>query len=1128
MQNDDIYLPNEIYTNYLKKINNISFSPREIDVMACLFKGRTTKKIANILSISPKTVSTHLRNIMLRLETNSREGIIDCIEKDNKSATFQEYYENLLLSINFEQILKQISSLINFEMPACSIVFWKEQTESKNFANLLKRHLNIIGINVFFEEKDNFVRSPETHSIAYYLYIICSNSQKIQKIIHQSECSHIFLFLNEVASQENILEQESISLHAQENYYFLFLELLKKILPTLDSNELIVKFKQNYNRTETLNIKKEKELTSELKRVFTFQPISLNYKKKFLLPIILISFLVLFVIFITYNFLYSNSIGIQDAHFVQSEFIIPSERILLDRPELLAELENKFKKGSEIQTVALVGTGGAGKTTLSRKYARSQKHSIIWEVNAETQKSLLNSFERLAYNFSKTDDAQKTLKNINSGTNSKEREEKIIQLVREKLKNNPNWLLVFDNVEKFSEIQKYFPHNAALWGKGNIILTTRDQTIQNNSLVDHTIKIGELKDHEKYTLFKNIVNKESNYQFTEAQEDQIKEFLKKIPSFPLDVSVAAYYLKATNINCDDYLNNLVKYNDDFSKTQENILKEAGDYSKTRYNIIILSLKNIMNKNKHFEDLLIFISLLDSQHIPIDLLNNYKDKTVVDNFIYNLKKHSFIAEESPYISHSISTFSIHKDIQEGFLIYLLNAPNLKKKEIIIQKIYNILEEYIKNVVEKKDYSRMALLMKHYEKLLTHECFLKKEKKSIYNNLGIIHFYLSDYAKAEEFLKESILIIKNNNDHDASKIAKSLTYLGNVYRELGKHEEAKNLLSQGLEIYKKHLPNNHSQIAQILISMGMVYKSLGNYEDSKKLLEQSLVIYKKFLFEDYVNMAWSMAYLGNIYRELGDYKKSKNLLEESILLLKKGKIENRIYLARAFGYLGMTCKAFGNYEEAKTLLEESLKIYKEDIANNHIYIAGTLVYLGSVYCQLRDYKKAQALIEQSLKIYKARAPENQVYIAWALGHLGCVYKKLEAYEKAKNLLGENLKNYEKHYGKNHTETARILTELGEIYYLENQIDLSEKFNMRALKIFQSSAHPDAYRVLENLTEIFIKKSENEIHEKKSYFFRKKAFYYLNLALETVNASFPKDSPHVQRIQHKIKILLSKGNI
>ena len=36
------------------------------------------------------------------------------------------------------------------------------------------------------------------------------------------------------------------------------------------------------------------------------------------------------------------------------------------------------------QTVALVGLGGSGKTTLAHQYANKQKANIVWEINAES------------------------------------------------------------------------------------------------------------------------------------------------------------------------------------------------------------------------------------------------------------------------------------------------------------------------------------------------------------------------------------------------------------------------------------------------------------------------------------------------------------------------------------------------------------------------------------------------------------------------------------------------------------------------------------------------------------------------------------------------------------------------
>ncbi|KAB2834600.1 MAG: helix-turn-helix transcriptional regulator, partial [Caedimonadaceae bacterium] len=56
---------NEIrYSQDLETINGIRFTPREIDAIAFIVSGRSTKKIASFLSISPKTVDNHIHNIM--------------------------------------------------------------------------------------------------------------------------------------------------------------------------------------------------------------------------------------------------------------------------------------------------------------------------------------------------------------------------------------------------------------------------------------------------------------------------------------------------------------------------------------------------------------------------------------------------------------------------------------------------------------------------------------------------------------------------------------------------------------------------------------------------------------------------------------------------------------------------------------------------------------------------------------------------------------------------------------------------------------------------------------------------------------------------------------------------------
>jgi two-component system invasion response regulator UvrY len=61
-------------------------SDREFEVFMSLAKGQTTNEIADILSLSPRTVGTHLYNIKQKLNANNsaeialiamRSGLID-------------------------------------------------------------------------------------------------------------------------------------------------------------------------------------------------------------------------------------------------------------------------------------------------------------------------------------------------------------------------------------------------------------------------------------------------------------------------------------------------------------------------------------------------------------------------------------------------------------------------------------------------------------------------------------------------------------------------------------------------------------------------------------------------------------------------------------------------------------------------------------------------------------------------------------------------------------------------------------------------------------------------------------------------------------------------------------------
>lgn len=63
-----------LYSNYLYYL-----TPREIEVLYHLIRGKSLKKIGDLLEISPRTSEQHLENIKLKLNLDSKEDIIEKI-----------------------------------------------------------------------------------------------------------------------------------------------------------------------------------------------------------------------------------------------------------------------------------------------------------------------------------------------------------------------------------------------------------------------------------------------------------------------------------------------------------------------------------------------------------------------------------------------------------------------------------------------------------------------------------------------------------------------------------------------------------------------------------------------------------------------------------------------------------------------------------------------------------------------------------------------------------------------------------------------------------------------------------------------------------------------------------------
>lgn len=358
----------ELYEDFLREIGGIKFTFREIDVISCIMHNRGEKKIASLLRISPRTVGTHLHNIMLKLGQNSRESIIDFIEKSGKLPHIKKCYFHILIHSAFEQSLLKIGKTTNRKLLDCSINVSQLNEKEKNKLNNIIGHLKLANINLI---KNN--KSAEEYK--FNIYCITNNFNS------QIKSEDILLLLEQSKAQENFSENNYIDFCLDKNYYSAIFVLLEKILGVEEVRETKENFFSEYRviseSWEGRNISKD---NNEIHKQDADSKVEQVTKRLYIIPSIL-----LFGVVFYYLFDISKILATNDKSSLRSELFLPQEGVLLSREQIISKIKSAFKNSKGINTIALVGIGGSGKSTIAKKYAKESGATIIWRINAESR-----------------------------------------------------------------------------------------------------------------------------------------------------------------------------------------------------------------------------------------------------------------------------------------------------------------------------------------------------------------------------------------------------------------------------------------------------------------------------------------------------------------------------------------------------------------------------------------------------------------------------------------------------------------------------------------------------------------------------------------------------------------------
>jgi hypothetical protein len=211
------------------------------------------------------------------------------------------------------------------------------------------------------------------------------------------------------------------------------------------------------------------------------------------------------------------------------------------------ELANLYKILSVPGRLCIVsGTGGMGKTATAVEftYRYEQSFNCIFWVQAETRVGAADTFSLIATALNLAPDG------------SIQDQERMVELSREFLeKTNKRWLLVFDNVNEWADIEVYLPTKTSLTN-GSILITTRLFDLSPNPIPVnyYRISLKELPMEEGRSLLIKGLRPELRHEKAQLHPEwRIAGEIAGLAGLPLAILHISGYVKASGCTLAEFL-----------------------------------------------------------------------------------------------------------------------------------------------------------------------------------------------------------------------------------------------------------------------------------------------------------------------------------------------------------------------------------------------------------------------------------------------------------------------------------------------------------------------------------------------------------------------------------------------
>lgn len=229
----------------------------------------------------------------------------------------------------------------------------------------------------------------------------------------------------------------------------------------------------------------------------------------------------------------------------------------------------------------------------------------------------------------------------------------------------------------------------------------------------------------------------------------------------------------------------------------------------------------------------------------------------------------------------------------------------------------------------------------------------EYARLLNVESVYYYFLADYSKAAQSLRQSVGIFKKRGKKPEA--ANTLSKLGLTYLYTGEYRLALNALFEGLQLVKSDTAYLYIY-RRLILNTGVAFEEMKDYDNALKYQTESLILAKQL--KDTAAIAKALNNIGLSYYNKGVYDSSMHYYKLSAAL--SAAVNQQFYSFQTLGNIGHVFMDLHQPDSALGYYERCLNYYDEvgEVYGRCLIAEG----LAATWIALKDYEKAVKYLNQ----------------------------------------------------------------------------------------------------------------------------------------------------------------------